>query len=524
MPTKPEFVQLEPNEDAASVRDRLAFLRGQPVLLIWPESGTALNRKLDLVLVQREAMRFNIRMALVTHDADVIRYAHELNVSTFETIGASERGKWKRGRSRVFTDRFDRPKDAPDPDELMPVASRVRIIGKVSPLRVITRALILLLLVSVILTTGYLLIPSATITLTPSQQRLESEADIRAMVDPEGVQVDVENGIIPATIVRAQIEQRSSVPTSGSQTLSSGRATGTVVFINKTNSAINIGAGTRLSTSAGTPIQFQTVEDVIVPAGRGLQLEVPVEATGDSVGNVGNVETGMINVINDAALIDQVEVRNIAPTVGGVNRSVSIITQDDHDRLIAILRQQLQDSAYNEMLPRVDDNQIIIPETIHIAEERSDWMTFDHAVGDAADSLALTMRVVVEATVIDEGLAQQVAFARLAGQLPRGHAIRPETVLYERGSSVTPADSIGSVSFSIKCSGQVVSQINSVQLQQSLAGREPADAVQYLLSEIDLAEGTIPQITLSPDWMNRLPLLPIRITIRTVSAAASAGT
>ena len=519
MPTKPEFVQLEPNEDATSVRDRLAFLRGQRVLLIWPEKGTALNRKLDLVLVQREAMRFNIRMALVTHDSDVIRYANELNVSTFETIGASERGKWRRGRSRVFTDRYDRPKDDPEADDLMPVASRVRINRRVSPLRVISRIVILLLLVSVIVITGYLLIPSATITITPSQQRLDAEATINATVDPEGVTVDVENGIIPATIVRAQIEQRGSVPTSGSQTLSSGRATGSVVFINKTNGAVNVPAGTRLSTSAGTPIQFQTVDAATVPAGRGLQLEVPVEATGDSSGDVGNVAPGMINTIEDATLVDQLEVRNVAATVGGADRSVGIVTQDDHDRVIAILRQQLQESAYNEMLPRLEDNQFIIPETIHIAEERTDWMTFDHAIGDAADSLSLTMRVVVEATAVDESLAQQIAFARLAGQIPRGHVVRPELVLYDRGA-VTNVDSIGSVTFTMNCSGLVVSQIDNAQLQQVLAGRDPADAAQYIDSEIDLADGTQPQITLDPDWMTRLPLLPMRITIRTQSAGA----
>ncbi len=331
--------------------------------------------------------------------------------------------------------------------------------------------------------------------------------------------VDVENGIIPATIVRAQIEQRSSVPTSGSQTITGGRATGSVVFINKTNGAVNVPAGTLLSTSAGTPIQFQTMEAAAVPAGVGLQLEVPIEATGASSGDVGNVAPGMINVINDAALVDELEVRNIGETVGGSSRSVGIVTQDDHDRLIAILRQQLQESAYNEMLPRLDDNQFIIPETIHIAEERSDWMTFDHAIGDAADSLALTMRVVVEATAVDESLAQQIAFARLAGQIPHGHVIRPESVLYDRGA-VTNVDSVGSVQFTMNCSGLVVSQIDSTQLKQALAGRDPAEAVQYIASETDLADGTQPQITLSPEWMTRLPLLPMRITIHTQSAGA----
>ncbi len=476
MPThKHEFVQLEPGEDVASVRDRLTFLRGQHVLLIWPENGTALNRKLDLVLVQREAMRLAIRLALVTHDPAVIKQAHELNISTFETIGASERGKWKRARSHVFTDRFGRPEDDPDPDELMSVASRVRVVRKSSPMRFIARLIILMLLLGVTAAVAVLLIPSATITITPAQQRLEVEATINAQVDPESKRLDVENGIIPAIIARAQIEEHATIPTTGTQSLTDTRATGAVVFINKTNSAIRIPSGTMVSTSASTPILFHTTEDATVSAGQGLQAEVPIEAVDAAVGDVGNVGAGQINTVADAALVDQVDVLNIAPTLGGLSRSTSVVSQTDHDRLIDILRQQLQDRAYDEMLPRLEDNQFIIPDTIHIAEERSDWMTFDHEVGDAATSLTLTMRAIVEATVVDAGAAQQIAFARLAGQIPHGHVVRPETVLYERGA-VTNTRSGGSVTFTMKCSGQIVTQINAGQLQQALAGRTPDDA------------------------------------------------
>lgn len=514
MPPKHEFVQLEAGEDVASVRDRLAFLRGQHVLLIWPEKGTALNRKLDLVLVQREAMRLAIRLALVTHDADVIRQANELNISTFETIGASERGKWRRGRSNVFTDRYDRPEDAPEPEDLKPVASRVRAERKSSPLRILARIVVLLLLFGLTAAVAILVVPSATVSFTPSQERLEVEATIKAEIDPENARLDVENGIIPAVIARTQIEERNSIPTSGSQSLSDQPATGAVVFINKGNGTVNVPQGTLVSTSAGTPILFRTTQAATVPAGVGLQIEVPIEAVEVSTGTQGNVDAGQINTVADPALSEQLEVRNVNPTAGGISRSVNVVTDTDRERLIDIMRQQVQDRAYTEMLPRLEENQIIIAETIHIAEERSDWMTFDHEVGDAADTLSLTMRAVVEATVIDETLAQQIAFARLSGQIPRGHVVRTETLLYERGvvSEVQPG---GSAVFTMVGSGLVVTQVNVGQLQGSLAGRTTEEAVQYLMSEVDQAEGTAPSITLEPEWSPRLPLLPLRINIRT---------
>src|SRR5215207_10030794 len=121
MSQKAEFLQLEPDDDAISVRDRLTFLRGKRVLLIWPENGTVLTRKLDLVLIQREAVRQAIRLALVTHDDEVTRHAEELGLSAFETIGESERKRWRRGNTRVFTTRLQRPEDEPEAEELKPV-------------------------------------------------------------------------------------------------------------------------------------------------------------------------------------------------------------------------------------------------------------------------------------------------------------------------------------------------------------------------------------------------------------------
>ena len=50
MANKAEFIQLETGDDAGSVRDRLSFIRGQRVLLIWPEEGTILAGEVLAVL------------------------------------------------------------------------------------------------------------------------------------------------------------------------------------------------------------------------------------------------------------------------------------------------------------------------------------------------------------------------------------------------------------------------------------------------------------------------------------------
>jgi hypothetical protein len=289
-----------------------------------------------------------------------------------------------------------------------------------------------------------------------------------------------------------------------------------VVFINRTGNSVSIPTGTRVSTSAGTPIVFQTTHEAQVPAGEGQQVEVAIEAIPEFSGEIGNVDVGLINtVIGDLAA--DVEVRNLAPTYAGESRTVRIVTQQDKDTLVAILRQQIQDRAFRDLAPQITESQFAILDTLRIAEERSDWLTFNYDVGDVTDTLTLTMQAIVEVIAVDEGLAEQIAYTRLGAQIPRGRMIRPESVVYDRGS-VTNVEAGGRVTFTMVASALVVGNINVGQLQERLASRTPEDAMSYLLNTADLEENTTPQITISPDWLNILPILPMRINIRFTEA------
>ncbi|MEM6529748.1 MAG: hypothetical protein AAF653_15725, partial [Chloroflexota bacterium] len=181
MSERPYLMQLEPDEDATSVRDRLSFVRGKRVLLVWPEDGTVLRRKLDLVLIQREAMRRAVRLALVTHDPQVAKNAAELNISTFETIGESEIKRWKRARSKVFTGRDQKPESEPEPEELQDVASRVRAPQEINPLRqTLVRLGVTLALVGLVAGVAYIVFPTATVILTPASDPIETTVVITA--------------------------------------------------------------------------------------------------------------------------------------------------------------------------------------------------------------------------------------------------------------------------------------------------------------------------------------------------------
>jgi hypothetical protein len=513
MPERPEFIQLDTSDDVPSVRDRLSFIHGKRVLLIWPEQGTVLTRKLDLVLVQREAMRRAVRLALVTHDAQVIKNAEELNISAFETIGASERARWKRGRAKVFASRYQRPPDLPASGDVIPAAAQQRTVEsepRPSLWRVLWRVAALALLLVAVGTAAYVALPGAVVTLYPAQERITAESVLTA--SPTAADVDIEAGLVPAMRLSITVDESGTLPTTGTLPLAAVSAQGTAIFVNQTPGGVDIPVGTTVSTSAGVPVLFRTTAAARVPAGSGQQMEVPIQALQASAGEIGNVDAGLINtIVGDLA--NQLTVRNLTPTYGGTSRSAAVVSAQDQERLLAIVRQQLQSRAYVEMLPRLNDGQTLILETVRIAEERADWTVFSADVGQAADSLTLDMRAVVEAVAVNQRLGQQVVLAQLSRQIPRGQQLQPESVSYEIGA-VTQVFQDGTVQFSVTGSGLVAAQPDTALVQERLAGRPLDEALAYLQTDFDLDPARPPVIDLIPSWLGQMPLLPVRITVR----------
>ncbi|MEO1164417.1 MAG: hypothetical protein AAFV98_11570 [Chloroflexota bacterium] len=505
------YVQLEPNEDIPSVRDRLSFFRGQQVLIIWPEEGTALTRKLDLVLVQREARRRLLQVAFVTHDEMVIIHAEELGISTYETIGAAEKARWKRGRTRVFVQRHHKPDDVA-PDELMPVASRVRRTRKRLPwfLRIPMRVGVVGIVIAVLMGTLYVTVPSATVTIAMEQELISVDTTITA--DPNALDIDVENRVIPATRYEATVSTVQQVTTSGSEEGISTAATGFVSFSNQTDSTIDVPVGTQVSTGEPNPIIFETTAITTVPANSTVD-NVPIEASTDYLGSIGNVNASTIDtVLGD--LSDDLAVSNTLATTGGNNNDFSTVTADDMDRAMGAARQYLQVLAFTEIEAELNDNQTIIIESLRIPDElqRDDWITYSHTMGDTTDLLSLDIRVIVEALVIDDRFAQQIVFAQVSANKPDDMNLNPESFLYRRGPVVS-TDEENRTTFQAFGEGIASAQLNTFALQSDLTGRSIEEAQRLIAAIVDIAPNSQPQIEIFPNNFGFMPLLPVRIDI-----------
>ena len=513
---KLQIIQLEAYDDVISVRDRLSFVNTERVLLVWPRHGQILKRKIDLVLIQREAARRGARLALVTSQPDVIDHAADLNISAFGSVAASQRAAWKHPVNKVFVDRSDRPDNAPDPYELMLAASRLKAVTPRERERQrITRIVVASVLVLVLLVTAFIVGPSADVIVAPAQGQIDTT--VRLTADPSIATVDVEAGHIPATLLVIDIQTQASIPTTSSVDVPNTLASGVVVFTNQTGTPVFVPAGTVVTSIGSRPVRFRTTADVTVEGGVGQTAEATIEATQDSGGPAGNIEANLI-VNVEGPLSKSVSVRNPEATRGGTIRQQGIVTKDDADNLLILAREKIRQMSVAEFNTRLTGTQFIAADSIKLIEERPEWTSYSAFVGDPADSLTLTLRARVQALVIDEQLARQVVWANLAAKVPPGSQLSALTNNCCTRGPVQATGDRNQATFLMSAFGSVSVSINPESVRQRIAGASVHDALNILERDWLLDPRRPPQILVWPGLWGRLPVLSIRINVRVLDS------
>jgi hypothetical protein len=501
------MLQLEPYDDAASVRDRLTFVEARRVLLMWPPNAPVLRRKLDLLLAQRQATRLGMRIALITDDLDVIDNARDLNISVFPDEQTAAQSRWKRPREKVFSS----PRHPVAQTEIADHILRRRIPSSSAALRrqqTLRWGMFAALLAAVTLAFA-LIVPSATVTITPASRQVYETVSIVAQ--PDLTDIDVEHRRMPSTVWTLQVTSRVLVEASGKEQAGTSLAQGLVTFTNTTDQPILIPLGTIVASSATYPVRFETLIETTLPAGNAATVQVPIQALPEHAGAVGNVGPNTINRV-EADFAGAVTVTNPNVTYGGAVQERKTVTADDHARLLVLGRQQLLQNARDELLRTLSGDQFLVPGSVTITGERPEWTTFSAVVGDIAESVSLDLRAEAQAVVVDEKLAEQVAYSALAPYVQPGLEISPDALDFARGDilSIEPG---GRVTFLMIVRGNIAVAIDGGQVRDRVTGVSVDEAYRRLERELLLDPDRPPQITTWPGWFGRMPLLPVRITV-----------
>lgn len=509
------IIPLDESDDITSICDRLDWAGAERVALLLPADGGVLREGLDLVRLRRHADRRRLEVGLITAVPSITRQAKALGIPVFITPDMAETSRrgWWRGRRRaelVGLPTTGGLKAADLRPVLLDEGDRQEVRRRQKPLSsprlwLFRYAAILLFFVTMallIVAVSYAA-PGATVRLQPAVQPIEVTVEIVA--DPELAAVDYGRAAVPARRLTTTQTWQTDAETSGIAEVPSAVARGQVVFVNRTEQEVLVPAGTRVRTSAGDNVIFQTMAEALVPGAAGGTAEVDVVAI--EPGPQGNVAANQVNTVVGTLAV-QLEVRNLEAIEGGGVRQEKAVTAVDQERLRAQVLQFLQAVAASEMAAQATSFEFLARDSVQVQRIASE--TFSHFPGERAERLALEMRAEVGGTAVNANAAAGIVYEALAAALPAGYALVPDSIQYSRGE-VTAVDEAGRVTFLMSGTAVAAAELALEQATAVIAGQPPDLAIAYLYQQLPLQ--AVPEVSIWPNWFNRLPFTPARIQV-----------
>lgn len=493
----PHVIHLQENDDWAVLRDRLRSAPERRVIIGLPWEARVLARPLDADLLLREAERLGLHVAVVSNDPERRAMLRQAGLPAFATLERAEASSWARKKLP--------PLQPPprswweEPLPLWPPPGKRFMPRWVRHARSGLQALVFVATIAFLLLSAYVVVPQASIAMTPAQQSVQVVVPVSVSVDPEQG-VDVEARVIPARQVGDYFEGYLQVETTGTVPFSAGWATGTVLFTNLLGQDVPVPAGTTVRTSAGSfPVRFATTAPVVVPAFG--QATAPIEALQE--GPVGNVRSNQINQI-EGFLAFSLRVTNPDATSGGAVQDVRAVSEEDRQRAQALLIDQLLDEAFTGLQVYLEEpSQFLLRESLTVQGME---VSFDRFLYERADRLGVRMRLLVTALVVDQDDAETVAYAALVRRVPEGY--RLVDVAFEIGE-VTEEPLGGEMTFFVTATGRTAAEIDVGRVREMIRGQPVTEAIEELNANLPIS-GAV-RVTVWPDWLERMPLLPLRI-------------
>jgi hypothetical protein len=503
-----QIIHLNVDDDIISINDRLVWYQEQQVLLVLPEQGQVLREGLDLVRLRRHADGLRLEVGLVTADPDLSDQAKALGFPTFTNTDSAQNSRlgWWRGKRRREAVGLPTIGGWHKPPRQLDLGDRAEMHRRLTPAAQWRRwllryaAILFFFLTVSLLFVGFsYAVPEATITLRPEVHSLSTVRQIVA--DP--TLAEASGSSVPGRVLAVVETWQADVATTGIAAVPNAPARGMVVFLNQVAQEAEVPVGTRVSTSDGSNITFQTLQAVTVPGVVGATAET--EAIAIEPGPQGNVPANLVNRI-EGTLALQLEVINLEDMEGGAVRESQVVNEEDQARLRSQVLQFIQAVAQAEMETQLAAGEFLAVDSLRVAQVFNE--TYSHFVGEQTTLLSLEMRVEMQGTAVDTTDASGLIFDALAGQVPEGFTLVPNSIHFDHGQ-VLGVDEDGRITFEMLGSALVAADLALAEPLAAISGQPPDIAAAYLYQSLPLRD--IPAVRVWPTWFDRVPYLSARI-------------
>lgn len=500
------IVSLEDHDDIISTRDKIAWGKAGRILLVWPRKGRVLERRIDLLLLQRHAHYLGAQLALVTQSGDVKDNARALGIPVFSRAEDAQKVSWRRPRTRRRL-AFRPRRQMKEPLVVETLRQQRDAFSAPPPEPTAVRLTAFLAGILAFLALFLFFLPSAQVQLKPAQKPQELTISVWASPD---VRTPNPAGEIPVQVSSVVVEGRDQLASTGRALIPDQTATGQVVLTNLTDQPVDVPAGTAVLAQTNPAVRFLTANPVSVPVGSVMRTVVDIRA--ELPGSAGNVSAGSIRAVEGPIGL-RLSVENNQATTGGNDRSSPAPGFADYRQLREKLTASLEQMAKEEFQSQMKPDQQMLLGTLRLTKVIEE--TREPAEGQPADRLQLGLRAEYQVWMVSEADLDTVAHAALDANQEPGFQALPGSLRIQSTSQPViesaAASSKGGARWQINARRTLEASWSKNQLTSALLGKSVRNARQILQSSLPLAED--PRIRIFPAWWMRMPFLPLRISV-----------
>ena len=109
-----QIIYLEADDSLPTIQDKINWSKSERILLIYPNYSPPLNKKIDLVRLQRISQKNGAQLAIVTNNIGIRNIAKDIGVSVFSNITKANLSDWKTPKAKIedikfhFSSRIDK--------------------------------------------------------------------------------------------------------------------------------------------------------------------------------------------------------------------------------------------------------------------------------------------------------------------------------------------------------------------------------------------------------------------------------
>jgi hypothetical protein len=325
-----------------------------------------------------------------------------------------------------------------------------------------------------------------TITAKPVAVR----AEIKVAVDASTATAETVPGLIVATDVSGET---TGLPASTGAVVN-GKATGTVLLVNKRATSQTLVATTRLLSPDN--VLFRLKKTVVIP-GNGELNDVKVYA--DQVGAASEIGPSTFSIPGLPANLQKlVYAFSEKPMTGGIT-NVSAVSQTDIDKAVSDLTNELVTKATADLASQAAGKNFT-GSAIFVNE---DARSVSAKVGDTVDSFDVLLKLTVTGVYYDKEKLQNLGLAALLANVPSDMELGTNDVNTAEVTVQNASATTGTATLDAVFSGQAVITPSSPVLDKSrLIGLDAATIKAYLQSFDSVADV---QVAFSPFWVSHAP-------------------